>query len=275
MRPLSPGGRSAPKQPIIDPLIKEAVDATTPQSKALVGSVNGHQHGHDRPQDADRRKTQERAPPPGRFNLHGQRLAGAFWWAAAGSVCGFARGRRAARPRLPDEPGRRHQHRDTCPDVRRFARRAENVVRLPKEDGLKLANGILACAPAGEPSIDPATLVFVRGWLETPPTRVGGHSSLRLSERPMADRLVRRNRLCPVTRCGVAVIGGEMTESDRVDEEALLVAVRAGDGSFGALYRHFERSVLGFFMRATGKPDLAGRAHGRDVRERARVDRQL
>jgi RNA polymerase sigma-70 factor (ECF subfamily) len=48
-----------------------------------------------------------------------------------------------------------------------------------------------------------------------------------------------------------------MTESDRVDEEALVLAVRAGDGSFAALYRHFERPVLGFFMRATGKPDLA------------------
>jgi RNA polymerase sigma factor (sigma-70 family) len=52
-------------------------------------------------------------------------------------------------------------------------------------------------------------------------------------------------------------MGDDMTESDRVDEEALVLAVRAGDGSFAALYRHFERSVLGFFMRATGKPDLA------------------
>jgi RNA polymerase sigma-70 factor (ECF subfamily) len=52
-------------------------------------------------------------------------------------------------------------------------------------------------------------------------------------------------------------MGEEMTESDRVDEDALVLAVRAGDGSFAALYRHFERPVLGFFMRATGKPDLA------------------
>lgn len=48
-----------------------------------------------------------------------------------------------------------------------------------------------------------------------------------------------------------------MAKSDRVDEDALVVAVRAGDGSFAALYRHFERPMLGFFMRATGKPDLA------------------
>jgi RNA polymerase sigma factor (sigma-70 family) len=52
-------------------------------------------------------------------------------------------------------------------------------------------------------------------------------------------------------------MGGEMTKSDRVDEEALVLAVRAGDGSFAGLYRHFERPVLGFFMRATGKPELA------------------
>lgn len=48
-----------------------------------------------------------------------------------------------------------------------------------------------------------------------------------------------------------------MTESDRLDAEVLLVAVLAGDDSFAVLYRRFERPVLGFFMRATGKPDLA------------------
>ncbi len=42
-----------------------------------------------------------------------------------------------------------------------------------------------------------------------------------------------------------------------MDEEALVVAVRAGDASFAVLYRHFERPVIGFFMRATGKPELA------------------
>lgn len=52
-------------------------------------------------------------------------------------------------------------------------------------------------------------------------------------------------------------MGDEMTESERADEGALVLAVRAGDGSFAALYRHFERPLLGFFMRATGKPDLA------------------
>jgi RNA polymerase sigma-70 factor (ECF subfamily) len=52
-------------------------------------------------------------------------------------------------------------------------------------------------------------------------------------------------------------MGDEMTRSDRVDEDALLLAARTGRSSFAALYRHFERPVLGFFMRATGQPDLA------------------
>ncbi len=42
-----------------------------------------------------------------------------------------------------------------------------------------------------------------------------------------------------------------------MDEDALVLAARAGTSSFAALYRHFERPVLGFFMRATGQPDLA------------------
>lgn len=49
----------------------------------------------------------------------------------------------------------------------------------------------------------------------------------------------------------------EMSGSDRVDPEALLVAAGSSAGSFAALYRHFERPVLGFFMRATRDPELA------------------
>ncbi|HEX4108793.1 MAG TPA: RNA polymerase sigma factor [Solirubrobacteraceae bacterium] len=42
------------------------------------------------------------------------------------------------------------------------------------------------------------------------------------------------------------------------DEQALLRAARDDAGAFAAFYRHFERPVLGFFMRATGRPELAG-----------------
>jgi RNA polymerase sigma factor (sigma-70 family) len=42
-----------------------------------------------------------------------------------------------------------------------------------------------------------------------------------------------------------------------VDEEALLVTARGGAEGFAAFYRHFEPVVLGFFMRATGRAELA------------------
>lgn len=42
-----------------------------------------------------------------------------------------------------------------------------------------------------------------------------------------------------------------------VDEDGLLVAARGGVEAFGAFYRHFEPVVLGFFMRATGRAELA------------------
>jgi DNA-directed RNA polymerase specialized sigma24 family protein len=48
-----------------------------------------------------------------------------------------------------------------------------------------------------------------------------------------------------------------MTGSRPLDEEALLIAARSGAEEFSAFYRHFERSMLGFFMRATGQADLA------------------
>ncbi len=41
------------------------------------------------------------------------------------------------------------------------------------------------------------------------------------------------------------------------DEQALLSAARADAQAFAAFYRHFERGVLGFFVRATGRSDLA------------------
>lgn len=43
----------------------------------------------------------------------------------------------------------------------------------------------------------------------------------------------------------------------RDDAQALLCAARTDAEAFGAFYRCFERRVLGFFMRATGRPELA------------------
>ena len=43
----------------------------------------------------------------------------------------------------------------------------------------------------------------------------------------------------------------------RIDEQALLEAARLNAEQFVAFYRHFERSVLGFFVGATGSPELA------------------
>jgi RNA polymerase sigma factor (sigma-70 family) len=48
-----------------------------------------------------------------------------------------------------------------------------------------------------------------------------------------------------------------MTDANREDDDELLAAARSGAGGFVAFYRRFERSMLGFFMRATGQPDLA------------------
>lgn len=43
----------------------------------------------------------------------------------------------------------------------------------------------------------------------------------------------------------------------RQDEAALITAARSGPREFTAFYRYFERSILGFFMSETGRPDLA------------------
>jgi DNA-directed RNA polymerase specialized sigma24 family protein len=43
----------------------------------------------------------------------------------------------------------------------------------------------------------------------------------------------------------------------RQNEAALINAARSGAREFTAFYRYFERSVLGFFMSGTGRPDLA------------------
>ena len=46
-------------------------------------------------------------------------------------------------------------------------------------------------------------------------------------------------------------------EANRQDGDELLAVARAGADGFAQFYRHFERSMLGFFMRETGRPDLA------------------
>lgn len=48
-----------------------------------------------------------------------------------------------------------------------------------------------------------------------------------------------------------------MTRSEPLDGEVLLTAARSGPAAFSAFYRHFERPMLRFFMRATGRADLA------------------
>src|SRR5665213_50179 len=48
-----------------------------------------------------------------------------------------------------------------------------------------------------------------------------------------------------------------MAHADRHNEQSLLIAAKSDAQAFAAFYRHFERPVLGFFMRATGRPDLA------------------
>jgi RNA polymerase sigma-70 factor (ECF subfamily) len=48
-----------------------------------------------------------------------------------------------------------------------------------------------------------------------------------------------------------------MTDASRHDEDALLTAARSNARAFTAFYRHFERPVLGFFLTATGRSDLA------------------
>lgn len=48
-----------------------------------------------------------------------------------------------------------------------------------------------------------------------------------------------------------------MTDASRQADDELLVEARSGASGFAAFYRHFERRVLGFFMKATGQPDLA------------------
>src|ERR1700735_609686 len=48
-----------------------------------------------------------------------------------------------------------------------------------------------------------------------------------------------------------------MMERDTHREAALLAAASSDGEAFAAFYRHFERQVLGFFMRATARPELA------------------
>ena len=44
---------------------------------------------------------------------------------------------------------------------------------------------------------------------------------------------------------------------ESLNADALLVAAGSDPESFAAFYRRFERPVLGFFMKATGSPELA------------------
>jgi RNA polymerase sigma factor (sigma-70 family) len=46
-------------------------------------------------------------------------------------------------------------------------------------------------------------------------------------------------------------------EGDTDNEAALLGAASSDGAAFAAFYRLYERPVLGFFMRATGRPELA------------------
>jgi RNA polymerase sigma-70 factor (ECF subfamily) len=48
-----------------------------------------------------------------------------------------------------------------------------------------------------------------------------------------------------------------MMQWDRRDQQRLLSAARTDTQAFAAFYRVFERPLLGFFMRATGRPELA------------------
>jgi len=48
-----------------------------------------------------------------------------------------------------------------------------------------------------------------------------------------------------------------MTSSLERDEDDMLSAASTDPQAFAAFYRRFERPVLGFFMRATGRADLA------------------
>jgi RNA polymerase sigma factor (sigma-70 family) len=48
-----------------------------------------------------------------------------------------------------------------------------------------------------------------------------------------------------------------MVGPDTRDGQTLLSAARVDAQAFAAFYRHFERPVLGFFMHATGSPELA------------------
>ena len=48
-----------------------------------------------------------------------------------------------------------------------------------------------------------------------------------------------------------------MTELNRPEGDDLLTEARSSAQGFASFYRRLERPVLGFFMRATGQPDLA------------------
>ncbi len=59
-----------------------------------------------------------------------------------------------------------------------------------------------------------------------------------------------------VTKAPHRLIGEDM-ERESLNGDALLVAAGSDAESFAAFYRLFERPVLGFFMKATGTPELA------------------
>jgi RNA polymerase sigma factor (sigma-70 family) len=69
-------------------------------------------------------------------------------------------------------------------------------------------------------------------------------------------RVSRRCTTVAVTTEGFRANRCRMTDANRHDGDALLAAARLGRREFTAFYRHFERPMLGFFMSATGRPEL-------------------
>lgn len=60
-----------------------------------------------------------------------------------------------------------------------------------------------------------------------------------------------------VTKQTVSANGCRMTDQRQHAQDALPIAARSGAHEFAAFYRHFERPMLGFFVNATGRGDLA------------------
>src|SRR5579862_439333 len=73
-------------------------------------------------------------------------------------------------------------------------------------------------------------------------------------QRPAAERQRARSLSHPFF---AALIEDVMMTRSRGDAEGLLSTARSSPEAFADFYEHFERAVLGFFMHATGRPELA------------------